>query len=79
MAYIPHGIWVPTHEADSCWGWGLVGWKRMAAIGGRENGGRRKKEEMRKKGAYVVLMTMTTLVLNDGAGSWSEMVQRLSC
>jgi hypothetical protein len=26
----------------------LVGWKRMAAIGGRENGGRRKKEEMRK-------------------------------
>jgi hypothetical protein len=23
-------------------------WKRMAAVGGRENGGRKKKEEMRK-------------------------------
>jgi hypothetical protein len=27
---------------------GLVGWKKMAAEGGRENGGTRKKEEMRK-------------------------------
>jgi hypothetical protein len=47
MAYIPHGIRVPTHEVYSGWGWG---WMKMADGVGRENGGRRKKEERRKNG-----------------------------
>jgi hypothetical protein len=36
---------------------GLVGWKRIAAVGGREDGGRKKKEEMRKKVAGDLCIT----------------------
>jgi hypothetical protein len=42
---------------------GLVGWKRMAVVGGRENGGRRKKEEMRKKGVVSHLILMPNRML----------------
>jgi hypothetical protein len=47
MAYIPHRIRVPTHEANSCWGWGLWGGRKWQPDEG-ENEGRRKKEEIRK-------------------------------
>jgi hypothetical protein len=51
MAYIPHMIRAPTHDAD-CIGDGACG-----VEGGRKNGGRRKKKHMRKRknelAAYV--------------------------
>jgi hypothetical protein len=54
MAYIPHGIRVPTHDADLCWD-GAGGVEGNGRRRGRENEGRRRKEHMRKKGseAYV--------------------------
>jgi hypothetical protein len=44
MAYIPHGIRVPTHDADLCWGWGF--WLRRKW---EVKEGERRGEEKRKK------------------------------
>jgi hypothetical protein len=60
MAYIPHEIRVPTHEANSCWGWGLwVRRKWQSEEGERmgKEGRKRRWGRMRKKGVGGLCIT----------------------
>jgi hypothetical protein len=53
MTYIPHRIRVPTHEADLCWGCGLLGereWQPEEGERMREEERKKRRGRMRKKG-----------------------------
>jgi hypothetical protein len=43
MAYIPHGIQIPTHDADLCWGWSLWGRRKWEVEEGERMGEEERK------------------------------------